>query len=671
MKAQINSRKITPLAAAIALSVSSAQVFALDETTDNKEITTQDIETIAVVGKTTNTVVTPEELVRYQANDLSDIFRTVPSVTVGGSLGMVQKVYIRGMEDTLLNVTVDGAPQTGTLFHHIGRVSVDPELLQEVEVQAGAGEATSGFGAIGGAIRFKTKNVNDLLDADEDFGGKVKVNYYSNDGDRTTGTMYGRFSDNWGIVGSYTTVDNDNAEDGDGNELYGTAAEQDVYFFKLSGEISDNQTLSLSYEKRDEEADLAKQPNWEALEGAELYPVEGERETTVLNYALMFNDFVNVEASIYNTESNFKRELYNYKGEVKSYGFDLRNTSYLDNHTFTYGVEYRNDEVTGGEQGAQGAKEEGEVLGVYLQDHWQLSDALLLSYGVRYDKYELDQVTYDNDTDSDGVSPNIGLQYSINDNWELNIGYAEAMRGKEVGDSFTIEQWGEGWVSIDPDLEAEKVDNTEIGLTYHDQNWNITATAYKSDIDDVILDQIGGRPNYYFENVGTLETEGFEFKAGYIYEALEVVASFTTNESELNGETVEGYEHIGLANERGDTYAVNVHYALNDNVEFGWNFSYVDSLDNIEVLHRAVELGWLDNTYEIDKPSYAVHDVYLQWQPLVEDNLMVNFTVQNLFDEHYRDHSSVGSYKDVPGWETVAGIYEPGRDMRVSVSYQF
>ena len=32
-----------------------------------------------------------------------------------------------------------------------------------LDVQAGAGEATSGAGAIGGAIRFKTKNADDLL----------------------------------------------------------------------------------------------------------------------------------------------------------------------------------------------------------------------------------------------------------------------------------------------------------------------------------------------------------------------------------------------------------------------------------------------------------------------------------------------------------------------------
>lgn len=672
MKLGNSSKGFTPLAIAIALAIAPHQVLAADDKTDENNSA---METIVVVGQTTNTEITPEELEKYQANDLADIFRLVPSVSVGGSLGLVQKIYIRGMEDTLLNVTVDGAPQTGTLFHHIGRVSIEPELLQEVEIQAGAGEATSGAGAIGGAIRFKTKNVNDLLEDGEQFGGSLRAGYFSNDGYKASGTFYGALGDDWGLLGSYTYVDRENMEDGDGNEIFGTAAEQSLAFFKVNGQLSNTQSVTLSYENRHEEGEFSKQPNWPAVAGQNLYPLEAERETIVFNHSYNANNLINLETTLYNTSSSVERDLWDswgiYRGEVQSYGFDIRNTSLLDTHTLTYGLEYRNDEVTGAVPGESGAKEEGTVAGVYLQDHWQISTALLLSFGVRYDSYELEQVTYGNEIDSDGFSPNIGILYTFNDNWELNIGYAQAMRGKEVGDAFTLEQWGAGWVSIDPELKAEEVDNTEIGLTYHDEHWQVTATVYQSDIDNVILDQIGGRPSYYFENVGTLATEGFELKAAYWWEDLQVIASYSNNDSKLNGMDVEGYEHNGLANERGDTYGLNVSYTLLENLELGWNFIYVADLNNIEVLHRSVDLGWIDSTYEIDKPNYSVHDIYVQWQPMNNDTFTVNFAVQNLFDEYYRDHSSVGDYSSVPGWGTVAGIYEAGRDIRLSLSYQF
>ncbi len=287
---------------------------------------------------------------------------------------------------------------------------------------------------------------------------------------------------------------------------------------------------------------------------------------------------------------------------------------------------------------------------------------------MRYDQYDVEQVTYDNQTDSDGVSPNIGLNYDFHPNWRLTLGYAQAMRGKEVGDAFTLAQ-APDWVSIDPDLDAEKVDNTEIGLNYHDEHWQVTASVYQSDIDDVIYDQLGR--GVYFENIGQLETKGFELKAVYWYEDWRVQASYSNNDAELNGNTVEGYEHIGLANARGDTLGLNVNYALSDNLEMGWNFSYVSDLNDIEVLQRGVEIGWIEQTQTIDKPGYQVHDIYVQWVPLNSESLTVNLAVQNLFNEQYRDHSSVGDYNKIKGWEGVAGLYEAGRDIRVSMTYQF
>lgn len=664
MKAHQFNKGIKPLSLAILFALSGQHVIAEENSSENKD----EFETIVVVGKTTNTVITPDELEKYQANDLADIFRLVPSVSVGGSLGIAQKVYIRGMEDTLLNVTVDGAPQTSTLFHHIGRLSIDPDLLKEVEVQAGAGEATAGAGAIGGAIRFKTKDVNDILDDDQRFGGSLKAGYFSNAGYKVNATLYGRINDDWGILASYVHTDRDNVEDGDGNEISGTDPEQKLAFIKLSGNIGDDQTLSLSYESRDEDGEFVQRPNWPESSWNPLYPLSVKRDTLVFNHTLSLNTLINLETSIYSTEATVEQNIYDkwgiYKGEVKSFGFDIRNSSSLGDHNLTYGIEYRKDEVNAGAPGDSGAKEKGTVSGVYLQDHWQATDELLVSFGVRYDEYELDLVTYDGEADSDGISPNVGIQYDFNDNWKLNLGYAQAMRGKEVGDTFTIEA---GDVSVDPKLKAEEVENTEIGLTYHDENWNIVASVYQSDIDNVILDQLG--KGTYYENVGQLETEGFELKVGYWFDDVQIVANYSNNDAELNGNKVEGYEYIGLANVRGDTWGLNVNYIFSDTIEMGWNFTYVEDLNNIEVFHRLVDIGWAPTTTTIDKDGYNVHDIYVQWQP--NETLTLNVSVQNLLDETYIDHSSVGDYNNIPGFVGVSGINEAGRDIRLAVSYNF
>src|SRR5690606_2772123 len=137
---------------------------------------------------------------------------------------------------TQLNVTVDGAPQHGTLFHHVGRVAIEPELLKTVDVQTGAGEATAGFGAIGGAIRFRTRDAVDLLAPGKAFGGLARASWLSNDGHRLSGSLYGRLAGELGFVASYVHTDRDDMQDGAGNRLYGTAGEQRMGFLKVGGQ---------------------------------------------------------------------------------------------------------------------------------------------------------------------------------------------------------------------------------------------------------------------------------------------------------------------------------------------------------------------------------------------------------------------------------------------------
>src|SRR5690606_37146473 len=105
-------------------------------------------------------------------------------------------------------------------------------------------------------------------------------------------------------------------------------------------------------------------------------------------------------------------------------GFDLRNTSSVGPHEIIYGVDHRDDNVKSEyvEDPAVWAEwawdpeigrfeEAGKVWGAYLQNHLRLADPLTVSLGVRYDDYALEQMTYGDETSSDGFSGNLGLQY--------------------------------------------------------------------------------------------------------------------------------------------------------------------------------------------------------------------------------------------------------------------
>lgn len=668
-------------------SFASALSYADTQTTDD----TSTVEKITVVGAATNLSISAEDIEQYQANDLADIFRHSPSVSVGGSVGVAQKIYVRGLEDSFLNVTVDGAQQTSTLFHHIGRVTIDPDLLQQIDVQAGAGEATSGPGAIGGSIRFKTKDAEDLLQQNERFGGRVKANYFSNDATRFSGSLYGKLSDTWGVLGYFSTIDRDNMEDGDGNEIYGTAADQDMLFVKASGEIATNHFLSLSVEQREEEGEFSARPNWVVLEGAALYPSEAQRDTYVANYRFAHSAAVDIEATAYQTTSSFRGGRFDWLADINTFGFDLRNTSETAQHKFVYGVDYRSDEVISGPAaGATENAEEGSVMGIYAQGYSDLTADLLLSYGVRYDDYDfqqrilLDEYYGEPVTDvasslqDSEVSLNLGLAYDFSDAWTLSLGYAEAARGKQIGDGFTIDGYlydGSDIPVVAEDLVPETVQNIEASIEYNANNLNARLSVYDSSLEDVIFEGYEG--NSVFNNIGSLDTSGVEFDLAYSWKALDLFLGFSSADTELKPRDglysvnyssidINGYEFVGLGNSRGNTWVLGADYAIHTDANIGISVTKVDAID-IDTLHQAVDLDWTDGIYSLNKPSYTTVDIYGEWQ--VSNHILANLAITNVFNEQYIDHSSVGDYSEV--FATVVGPQEAGRDIRLSVSYQF
>lgn len=676
--ARIAQRKPEPVAAPIGTPIEAID----DGAADNQ---------IVVVGALTDVEIDEDQIEFRQANSLTDLFRQTPSVAVGGSVGIAQKIYVRGLEDNMLNVTVDGAPQRGTLFHHIGRVSIEPELLKTVDVKAGAGEATSGFGAIGGAIRFQTRDADDLLAPGQSIGGMAKAGWFSNDGYKLSGMLYARLLDDIGIIGSYTYVDRDNMKDGGGQELLGTAATQKLAFVKIGGELGGGHRLSLSYEQRDEEASFGQRPNWPVLAGNPLFPAVGKRQTAILNYGFAAADNIDLEGTAYWTRSRFTQDRTDrwglYGATIRTVGFDVRARFRQAGHDIVVGAEYRDDLVVSRyledpsvwgpwawDPAIGRFKETGTVFGLYVQDHWSIADPLTLSYGLRYDGYDLAQVTYGNGTDSDGVSWNAGLRYEPIDGLAFNASFAEAFRGKEIGDAFTLEM-RPGRISLQPGLRPERVDNFEAGASFDRNGFRASAVYYDMTIDDVILDQVGNgpfpqAPNYY-ENVGHFKADGIELRAGYSYGAFSIDGYFNHYRSRINGYPVEGYEHIGLGTSVGDNWNVTVGYKPSPSLGFEASITHYNDLNDIEVLQRNVEIGWATETQFVDKPGYTIVDLFGRWQPFGTERLTLLAGVYNLFDVNYRAQASVADYSAIPDFEGVVGVREPGRDIRLTASVRF
>lgn len=136
-----------------------------------------------------------EALQRSQSQDVFDVLRDVPGVSVEGGPRTSGKVFsIRGFssnEDVL--VQVDGVSQNFEKYRYGSGVDIEPELLKEVTVYRGGTAITQGSGYIGGMIRMETKDASDFLAPGERFGAYAKSGFRTNnDGQAYSATLYGR-----------------------------------------------------------------------------------------------------------------------------------------------------------------------------------------------------------------------------------------------------------------------------------------------------------------------------------------------------------------------------------------------------------------------------------------------------------------------------------------------
>jgi len=587
------------------------------------------------------------EIELKQARDLEDLFSATPNMAVGGSTAIAQKIYLRGIEDTKLNITIDGAGQAGQVFQALGRVAVEPELLKQVAVTQGAGSALDGFGALGGSIRFETRGADDFLQPGQQAGAVIASRYLSNtDGVNLSTHLFGRLSERWSGLLSLGHVDTGALEDGNGVDYPLTGTDNDYQLFKLSGQPADGHRLDFSWQQRTDEGVRPLRPAFRVSGWNPAGWQASNRDTATLGYAFDDDtDLIDLSFTAYRTRNlvTITDAGERFSGRVESTGFDLRNRTLLADHALTYGVAYRDDKAL---LISRNARETGDVTGLYLQDDIDLADDLQLSLGARYDRYVLRSYA-GHRLSSEGVSPNINLEYLFAEDWLFSIGYAEALRGQSVKQVFAIQNSPTG-----PHLKAEQARNTELRIEYAGAVFSAGTTLFCTEIDDVVgfegtLDPRDRR----YENLGQLKSWGYNLWLEQSWDDMQLKAVYSVTRPELNGEPLND-RYVGVGTASGDRLVLQARRSLPaHNLALGWQGSFVRKLNNPHPVAGR-------------KPGYGVHNLFMQWQPAVTEDLVLGLSINNLFDQFFYDHATV---RFDPDTGNEIGIPAQGRDIRLSM----
>ena len=663
-----NKYRLSLLAVSVA-SAMSAQAVAEDSTEEVQETTMIEIKGQATGG--IDNLITSDDIEKLSANTLGEVFQLDPQVTAGGPVSMSQKLYVRGIGEDALNISVDGAEQAGGIFHHSGRVVVEPELLKQVEIEAGPGSSTVGFGGLGGAVRFVTKDPSDLLSDGENAGVLLKGTYFTNsDGYKWTSSAFARDeSDTVSVLASFVRSEHNNNEDGNGDDVQGTDSSQKMSYAKLVANLSDEQKLSVSYEKLHEEGDVAFRSEWQPSSWNPLLPTEGNRDTAILNYEFdsATNDYLDLMINVYKTENEQIRDVLARGeisvGEMETYGVTVQNTSLVANHKLIYGINYRDDKSVYRNElnGAFDGQEEGNAKGVYIQDVIDVTQALTVSAGGRFDEYELEEASQK--LDDSAFSPNLSANFEIISGLSVSAGYAQAFRGPEVKDSYRVYLTGPQSAS---NLKGETSTNLEMGVDYVNGGLTLSAGVYKLEIEDGIFYNAG--TGMYQNLTDDIETDGYFARADYYWNGLNAMISYSSTDTQVGNQDAFRYVFGSTANSIGDTVVTDLSYEFTPDLVIGWTAEYTKGLD------ISVNPEWYDPRFPIEnfrKSGYGVHDIYARWLPTSDEDLSLTLTAKNILDKQYLHHASTEDLQGSPAYSGIIGPYEQGRDVRLTAAVRF
>ena len=617
-----------------------------------------------------------------QASHLNDFLDVVPGVTVGGTSSINQRIRVRGLDDTNLKVTIDGARQEGALFYHMGDVTIDPDLLKAAKVSVGNNSVTLGNDALGGAVAFETVDAADLLKPGQKIGAKLHAGYASNNDELlTSATVYAAPTDNIDLLAYYGKRDANSGEDGEGRELFEDSEGENI-LLKAGAYIADDHRVGASFSRTDKEGIFPFRPDFPSLTDDPI-PQKVNRDTYTLDYN--FNpssSLVDVDVDIYKTETEISRDNkpkispgYDWNAKVKTTGAKVENTSIVDTttgrHKLIAGAEHYKKESDMSRDNQSQGSDSAKNTSVYLEDQWQMGK-FSLTPGVRYDRYESPEYvaggkTYDN------VVGALAASYEIAPSTQVFASYTQLFNGPDLGQA-TFNSNGDG-IYVNNDLKPEEGYNSEVGvattlrgLTIADDALQLSAKYFKSNIEnfqqfmrtgnrpgreglDCKTGAIGGDCQGIYNSAEDYEIKGVELAADYSTRNFGMGLSYSRARSE-GSETGNSIPSVsGGSADSGDRYMVNLNYEPSDVVGLGWRSTYVASIT--------------DNNGDT-KPNYDVHDVYMNYSPRQLEGVKATVGVYNLFDETYASHSS--RYNAIKDESTD---FDMGRNIKASLTYQF
>ncbi|MGV8916237.1 MAG: TonB-dependent receptor [Pseudomonas sp.] len=209
------------------------------------------------------------ELDRNNVNNIRDLVRYEPGVSVGGAgqRAGTTGYNIRGIDGDRILTQVDGVEIPDSFangpYAQTHRNYVDPEIMKRVEILRGPASVLYGSNAIGGAVSYFTLDPDDIIKPGQDVGARLKTGYSSADNSwLNSATVAGRHDDFDGLLhlSQRNGRETESYDDHGGTGLGRTAANPENnratnVLAKLGWNYGEESRLGLTYEHFKDDTD--------------------------------------------------------------------------------------------------------------------------------------------------------------------------------------------------------------------------------------------------------------------------------------------------------------------------------------------------------------------------------------------------------------------------------
>ncbi len=471
-------------------------------------------------------VIGKKEIDESGANTISELLQQRAGVSSSTNVDGGAIFNMLGLDSRYILILKNGQPITGQFNNRVDLNHISTNRLKKIEIIKGPGSAIYGSDAMGGVINIITEELKS--------SPSIRLSYRASSFGATPSQISNDPVNS--IIKSSIILPMSNFNYSTdityqhflkGQQFEYISADQ-VDKINFNNELnwnSKSHALNISHQKYNQ----IDEGDTRLSNGVVLYTNKTNinRNQLTLNHKWNLRDNFSVEQTIRNANYNRKYKVNNSDGSLSTEDItEEKNTEYeilfnysFSNYLYNGGVEfsnpeYKSDRITGGTQ-------QKNVLGVFNQVAWNISQQINIVSGLRFDVYG----------DTTVVSPRLALSFKNNDRWTYRLAYGHGFRSPSFMESLIDWQHLQFGYTVkgNPNLKPEISRGFTLGAEYRNKNnFQLSTLLYANTFSNLIKDYAIEPGLLSYENIEKAYFTGIEIITKWAI-SNQLASSFTLN----------------------------------------------------------------------------------------------------------------------------------------------